>query len=194
MWKIRKGFIKEWLIKNINRPVANFVLYTIAFTESSFFPIILDPFLALMVVFHHKKWLKYAFWSTTFSVLGGIFGYIIGYWFFEIAGEPLVNLYNLHEELQKLGEVFADNSFLAIFLAAFTPIPYKIFTIAGGLFHINIFIFITASILGRGIRFFTLAALMRFVGEKFGQRIFKYFNLILILLVILIVLYFILSF
>lgn len=189
MWKFKSEFIKRWLLENIDKPISSFVLYVIAFTESSFFPIILDPFLAFVVLLNPKKWLKYATLATFFSVLGGLFGYLIGYWFFELAGEPLIELYNLTGELQQLGLVFSSNSFLAIFLAAFTPIPYKIFTITGGLFHINISIFIFASILGRGIRFFLLAFLMRFVGERFGTKVFKYLNLILISLVILIIAY-----
>lgn len=185
--KFDKDCLKNWFIKNINKPIADKILYLITFSESSFFPLPPDPFLAAMTVFHPKRWFKYALWTTIYSVLGGLFGYLLGYWFFEIAGEPLINLYNLHEELQNLGAIFNDNAFVAVFLAAFTPIPYKVFTISAGLFHVSLISFILASIIGRGTRFFILAALMRFVGEKMGRQIFKYFNLLLIIGVILLI-------
>lgn len=181
---LKKDTLKNWLIENSDKPIAKKVLDLIAFTESSFFPIPPDPFLAGLVITKPKKWLSLSMHVVLFSVLGGIFGYVLGFYFFEVAGAPLVNLYNLNEQLQILGGIFNENAFLAIFLAAFTPIPYKIFTIAAGLFQINIVIFIFASLLGRGIRFLLLGVLMRFIGERWGNLIFKYFNTLLLIAVI----------
>ncbi len=183
--------IKNWLIENSDTRMARVTLGVISFAESSFFPIPPDIFLAPMVVAKPTKWLKYASIVTIFSVVGGLFGYLIGLVLFHSVAEPLINFYHWQDEVARVGEMFANNSFVAIFVAAFTPIPYKVFTIAAGIFRINIFIFIVASILGRGIRFFILAGLMKFIGEKYGNQIFKYFNYALITLIILVAIYFI---
>ncbi len=183
--------IKNWLIENSDTRTARVTLGVISFAESSFFPIPPDIFLAPMVVAKPVKWLKYASIVTIFSVIGGMFGYTIGLVLFHSVAEPLINFYNWHAEVARVGEMFANNSFTTIFLAAFTPIPYKVFTIAAGIFKINIFTFVIASILGRGIRFFILAGLMKFIGEKYGNLIFKYFNYALITLIITIAIYFI---
>jgi len=104
----------------------------------------------------------------------------------------LVSFYHLQDELVLVGNFFNENAFLSIFTAAFTPIPYKVFTIAAGLFNINLIIFILASVLGRGLRFFTVAFIMKIFGQKIGELAFKYFNLgsaILAILIVFFILY-----
>jgi len=91
--------------------------------------------------------------------------------------------------LQTLKVTFDNHAFTAIFLAAFTPIPYQIFTVAGGIFKINYFVFIFASMMGRGLRFFIVAFIMKFIGENFGKLILKYLNLILLIVGIVILAY-----
>ncbi len=190
MFKISEK-IKNWLIENSDSRTARVTLGVISFAESSFFPIPPDVFLAPMVVAKPARWVRYATIVTVASVVGGLFGYLIGFVLFHSIAEPLINLYSWQDEVAKVGALFENNSFMTIFLAAFTPIPYKVFTIVAGLFKINIFVFLVASILGRGIRFFMLSALMKYVGEKYGNLIFKYFNYILITLIILVAIYFI---
>src|SRR5690606_29160861 len=96
------------------------------------------------------KWWKYALIVSLFSVLGGLFGYAIGFFFFDIFGQKIIDIYNLHDHFKAIGEAFDSATFISMFIAAFTPIPYKIFTIAGGFFMVNILQFIVASIIGRG--------------------------------------------
>jgi membrane protein YqaA with SNARE-associated domain len=185
--------IKKWLIKNIDKPIAEKILYFISFIDSFLSPVPPDPFLAGMTALKPKKWLRYAIFTTLFGLLGGLVGYIIGFALFEYVGDYVVELYNLHDELQSLGQTFEENAFLAIFIAAFTPIPYQIFTVSAGLFSINLFIFTTASIIGRGLRFFIVALVMRYIGEHFGKLILKYFNWLLFfggLIVIVYILFF----
>jgi membrane protein YqaA with SNARE-associated domain len=173
--------IKLWFNKHADSRASHIALMVIAFTDGFISPLPPDPFLALMVVLKPARWLYFTLLTLTLSVAGGVFGYFIGYALFESVGEHLMNLYNINQSLQQLGEVFNDRAFLAIFIAALTPIPYQIFTVAGGVFKINLITFIVASIIGRAIRYFALSALMVFVGHKFGKLIFKYLNWLLLI-------------
>jgi membrane protein YqaA with SNARE-associated domain len=186
-----KEKIKDWLYLNIDKPVSRWILNGISFSESSFFPIPVDPFLAIFVFFKSEKWKKYVFEVTIFSVLGGLLGYLIGWLFFEIIGQWLVNVYHLQNELLYIQNAFSNNAFWAIFISAFTPIPYKVFTISAGLFGINLIIFIIASILGRGLRFLIVGIIFRYLGQKHAETIFKYFNYFAVVIGFAILLYFI---
>jgi membrane protein YqaA with SNARE-associated domain len=181
-----------WFKVNAQKKSAMIWLNALSFTESSFFPIPPDPFMALLILANEKKWLKIVFWTTLMSVLGGIFGYLLGMFLFEIVGQPIINLFNLQSQADYLAELFRNNTFLAMFIAAFTPIPYKIFTITAGLFQVNIFIFILASIIGRGLRFLIVGFIFKFLGERYGTQIFKHFDKFLIAGIIIIILYFLL--
>jgi membrane protein YqaA with SNARE-associated domain len=178
---IKRNSLKNWLIRNIDNPLADLILSVVAFCESWLFSMPLDPFLAGLSALKPKKWVKYASLVTIFSVLGGLFGYFVGFLFFEIIGQPIVEFYNLHDQLQKLGESFANHTFITVFLAAFTPVPYQIFTISSGLFKVNLVLFFIASLIGRGMRFFFVAFIFSFVGKKFGEKILKYFNWLLLI-------------
>lgn len=169
--------IKDSLIKNIRGKNAKWWLFGISFAESSFFPIPPDFYLMPVVAQNRNKWVYFATITTISSVLGGLFGYLIGFFLFETVGLWLVRIYNLGEELVLVKTFFNNHAFLSIFTAAFTPIPYKVFTISAGLFSLNIFIFIIASILGRGIRFFIVSFIMKIFGERISLMVFKYFNL-----------------
>ena len=181
--------IKEWFETNALKPAAGFWLFVITFIESSFFPIPPDPFLAVMSYVRKNKWLYYAVFVTIASVLGGVFGYFIGFYLYEIVGKPIINFYKVQSEFDYVKNLFSENAFWTIFTAAFTPIPYKIFTIAAGVAHVNILILIIASLIGRGIRFVLVAFIMKKYGEKMFNVFFKYFNIITISIVILIILY-----
>lgn len=181
--------ILTWFERHAETRAANFWLFVLSFTESSFFPIPPDPFLAIMVFVRKNKWLFYGLFVTVASVLGGLFGYLIGFALYEIAGKPIVDFYNFQEQFSYVVGLFNDHTFWTIFTAAFTPIPYKIFTIAAGVAQVNVFTFIIASILGRGIRFVLVAFIMKTFGQKIGEMFFKYFNAITILIVVLIVAY-----
>src|SRR3989338_4700205 len=131
-----------------------------------------------MLVVAPLKWGRYALTATVGSVLGGIFGYLIGWGFYEAVGEGIVKFYNLENLMSSVGAQYADNAFWVVFTAAFTPIPYKLITISAGLFKISIWTLIFASLLGRGARFFIIAGLLRVFGEKISEAIDKYFGIL----------------
>jgi membrane protein YqaA with SNARE-associated domain len=168
----------NWVTEFAQKKRARVWLAFFAFAESSFFPIPTDLFLIALLLANRTRWFFDAFITTTFSVLGGLAGYLIGAFFFLALAEPLIVFYGLEADFQSLATLFADNAFLAIFAAAFTPIPYKVFTIGAGFFSVNVIIFIFASFLGRGMRFFAVAYIAQRWGEQFRYLIFKYFNIV----------------
>lgn len=164
--------IVNWVEKFAEHKKSQLILFIVAFTESSFFLVPPDV-LIIAILSHHiqKSWVRIASITTAGSVLGGLFGYFIGYYFYQYIGLPIVHFYHLEEQVTHVGHLFNDNAFTAILIAAFTPIPYKVFTIAGGLFSINLFTFVVASIIGRGARFFLVAYLTHKFGERAKQMI-----------------------
>lgn len=136
-----------------------------SFAESSFFPIPVDVMLAPMALAKPNKAWHYATIATVTSVLGGIFGYLVGMFLFDIIG-PLIERAGHQHSYETAQAWFADWGFWAIFVAGFAPIPYKIFTITAGTLSMALLPFIVASIIGRGSRFFLVAGLMRWGGER----------------------------
>lgn len=158
-------------------------LFVVAFTESSFFLVPPDVLIIAMLVHTVKKsWIKIASISTIGSVTGGMFGYLIGAVFYNYIGVPIVNAYGLQDQMLHVQKLFQDNAFLSILIAAFTPIPYKVFTIAGGLFSVNFFIFVVASIIGRGGRFFLVAYFTNKFGVKAKEFILEKLDKVLLVL------------
>lgn len=174
-----KDSLTAWAVRHAEGRHAKWWLFGVSFAESSFFPIPPDVLLvAILMTKERVRAFYYASITTVGSVLGGLFGYAIGYFFFQTVGVWVVNTYHLETQMVTVQKLFADNAFFAIFVAAFTPIPYKVFTIAGGLFSISIPTFIIASILGRGGRFFAVATVMKYFGGHIARMFYEYFNLI----------------
>jgi len=179
---------------------SKYYLALVSFVESSFFPIPPDVMVIPMVISKKSDFLKIFFIATLFSVLGGIFGYFIGAFFFDI-GMQIMTFYNYEDKLINVKNDLANSqgfyAWLAIlFLAGFTPIPYKVFTIASGLIGFNILIFILISLISRGLRFFIVSYLSYKFGDLFSQFMNKYgsksFTIIGMLIVIMgIIIYFI---
>ena len=163
-------------------------LAAISFAESSFFPIPPDPLLMALSLGKPKKAFWYAFVSTMMSVLGGIAGYFIGWALWDILSGFFFAYVFSPESFNYVGSLYKQNAFLAILGAAITPIPYKVFTVSAGVFHVNLMYLIVASALGRSSRFFIEAGLIYFFGEKIRSFIDKYFNLLFTVFFILIVL------
>lgn len=163
-------------------------MFAVAFAEASFFPIPPDVLLIVMALAVPLKAFRYALVCTVGSVLGGCFGYLIGYELFEAAGKPIISFYNLQKEFDYVSTRFHENAFAAIVVAGFTPIPYKLFTIAAGVCKIDFSTFLIASILSRGSRFLAEAALIYIFGDRVKTFIEKYFNVLSILFVVLLVL------
>lgn len=169
--------MQEWFLHHAKNKYADAWLFALSFAESSFFPIPPDPFLIALLIADSSHWFRHAFSVTIASVAGGIFGYAIGAFFFDVIGAKIVAAYSLEVEMEYVRTLFVENAFWAIFTAAFTPIPYKLFTISAGFFKIDLVIFIVASLVGRGSRFFIVAYLMRRFGEKIGGVVFRYLNI-----------------
>ena len=156
---------------------ANPLLAFVAFIESSFFPAPPDVMIVPMVVAKREKFLKISLIATIFSVLGGLFGYFIGYVFFNEVGYKIFEFYG-YENVNILKELFSTKGgliswFGILFTAGFTPLPFKIFTITSGFIHFNILFFIFACAVARGLRFFLVAYLTYKFGSKFGPFLQK---------------------
>lgn len=168
----------EWVISWADKKGSVYALGFLSFIESSFFPIPPDPLLLALCLGKPKKSVFYGFICTLFSVLGALGGYLIGWILWEIVGSFFLNHIFSREAFEFVGNKYSENAFLAILGAALTPIPFKAFTVAAGVYKINIIVLILASILGRGCRFFGIAALIYFFGPKIKIFIDKYFNLL----------------
>ena len=171
---------------------SNFYLGLVSFIESSFFPIPPDVMVIPMVISKKNDFIKIFFISTIFSVMGGILGYFIGAFFFDI-GMQIMNFYGYEAKLIEFkNNLLNREGFYAwlsiLFLAGFTPLPYKVFTIASGLISFNIFIFILISFISRGLRFFIVSYLSYKFGDLFTEFMnkhgSKWFTIIGILIVI----------
>lgn len=156
-------------------PHAPRYLAGLSFAESSFFPIPPDVMLAPMALASPKKAWRYAALTTIASVIGGIFGYLIGYFLFELI-EPLLHQAGYWEKYKQAQDWFAHWGFWAVFLAGFSPIPYKVFTIAAGVIGMSPVAFVLASLVGRGGRFFLVAALMVWGGERMERTLRTYID------------------
>lgn len=177
----------DWTLHWGKTKNAKAFLFAIAFAESSFFPIPPDVLLIAMTVANRYKWWLFASIATVGSVLGGVFGYYIGFALFETVGKPIVDFYHLDKYFEIVGSKYEQNTFLAVFTAAFTPIPYKIFTIAGGLFQVSLPELIIGSLLGRAGRFFAVTGALRIFGKKISDAIEKYFDLFSLLFMALLI-------
>lgn len=180
----------DWFIKRAYSTHFKYWLAAISFSESILFPFPTVVFLILILVAESKKWIYYAGFTTIFSVLGGIAGYIIAAFFFDTVGIKIINFYNLNEEIEYVKVLFEGNAFLVNFIGAFTPIPYKVFVLSSGFLKINFIAFITASILGRSLQFFSIAYLTKVFGSTFSKLLFKYFKIFVFIILIVIILSF----
>lgn len=152
---------------------AEWYLGAMSFAESSFFPIPVDVMLAPMCMANRERWMRFAANATIMSVLGGIAGYAIGYLTFE-AIEPWLRESSYWESYVTARAWFDRYGFWAVFVAGFSPIPFKVFTIAAGVATLSLPGFVVASLVGRGARFFLVAGVVRFAGERFEQQIIRH--------------------
>jgi len=180
---IRKLY--DWVLQWASTPYALPVLFIVSFVESSFFPIPPDILLIAMVVAAPAGWFRFALVCSIGSVLGGMFGYLIGYQFMEIIGNRIVEFYHFQEKWDKIGLLYDKYNAWAVAVAGFSPLPYKVFTLAAGAFEINFLTFVLASAASRAARFFLIAALIYKFGPPFKILIEKYFNTFTIIFMIL---------
>lgn len=164
-------------------------LVILSFAESSFFPIPPDILLMAMCFARPQKWLLYSAWCTAASVAGGVLGWYLGWGFWELTKGFFFDIVPgfTPEVFDKVQHLYQDNAFLAILTAAFTPIPYKVFTVAAGVCAVSIPTLIMASLLGRGGRFFLVGGIIRFFGPKAKPFLEKNFEWATVLLLVLFV-------
>ncbi len=157
-------------------PQADKYLVTLSFAESSFFPVPPDVMLAPMSLAKPDKAIYYAFITTIASVMGGLFGYLIGSFFYDTIAFLITEGGRWEDKYQLTRLWFNEWGVLAIFIAGFSPIPYKVFTITAGIMQMAVLPFIAASLIGRGARFFLLASLMKMGGAKMEKNLALYID------------------
>jgi len=181
--------IKDWVEAFADKPFALPVLFILAFVESSFFPIPPDVLLIALAVSLPKRSFWYAGVCTVGSVLGAFLGYYIGSVFFDGVAQPILEFYHVTDKFQLVLDKYRENAFGSIAIAGFTPIPYKVFTIAAGFKNtVDLGTLVAASIIGRGGRFFLVGGLFYFFGPKVKVYIDRYFDVLAVAFVVLLVL------
>ncbi len=186
----KKNIVKrlyDWVLGWADTRYGTPALAILAFAESSFFLIPPDILLMALSLGKPKRAFYFAAVCTVGSVLGGLAGYYIGWQFMDLIGVRILEMYGLVEEFEKIGSLFNQYDAIAVFIAGFTPVPYKVATISAGVFHVNILTFILASVTSRGARFFAIAGLIYFFGPKIKTFIDKYFNILVIIFTILLI-------
>ncbi len=186
---IKKAPVKEtsWFQRMIYGPHACIATIVVAFCESSFFPIPPDIGMISIIVHDRSKAWYLAFWCSIASVLGGLLGYGIGAYLFDSIGHTIIEMYGLDERFYSLKNNFHAHGFWILLLKGLTPIPYKLLTIASGVFHFGLWQFIIASMITRTGRFFALAAVLWYVGplaKPYLQRFLGWISFAILLLVI----------
>ncbi|MCH6570311.1 MAG: DedA family protein [Acidobacteria bacterium] len=177
----------DWVVGLSERPNAVRTLFVIAFAESSFFPIPPDVLLIPLAIGNPRRALRFAALCTVGSSLGALLGYFLGLEFYEVIGQRIVAFYSAGEQYERVQALYQQWDVVAIALAGFTPIPFKIFTITAGVFKINLITFTIVVLLSRGARFFLLGGLIWRFGPSIRNFVDRYFNLLVILFSILLV-------
>lgn len=183
-------FIKklyDWVLHWAETPYGVPALFLLAFAESSFFPVPPDVLLIALAISIPKKSFKYAMICTVGSILGGMMGYIIGLELIDTVGIPILNFYGAMDKYKYIQELYIKYDAWAVGIAGFTPIPYKVFTIAAGAFKIDFLVFVLASIAGRAGRFFLVSGIIYFFGPTIKSFIDRYFNLLCFAFMILLI-------
>lgn len=175
---------RDWFVERAYSTHAKAWLFLFAFSEATFFIFPPDILLVAILMTNASRWMYYALLTTIASVLGAVFGYVIGAFFFDTLGVRIIELYSLSSQMEYVRAAFDRNTFVVIFTAAFTPIPFKVFVLSAGFFKVNFVVYILASILGRGLRYFLVAYITTVFGSKMARLIFKYFNIIIVVVVL----------
>jgi len=182
--------LKELYVKILSWAEHKYSVYVLAgvsFLEASVFPIPPDPILLTICLGRPKRSLWFAFICSLFSVLGAVLGYFIGLTLWSAVDDFFFKYVFSEKNFLYVSELYHQNSFLAILTAAFTPIPYKVFTIAAGVFKISLLDLVIASAIGRSCRFFIEGGLFYFFGPSIKTFIDRYFNLLTVIIMLLII-------
>jgi membrane protein YqaA with SNARE-associated domain len=182
----------DWVLTWAHHRHAPLALFLLAFAESSFFPVPPDVLLIALALGIPARAFRLALITTAGSVLGGLAGYAIGYGFMASVGQWILDVYHFHAQFEKIQNLYLEYDIWAIAIAGFTPIPYKVFTIAAGAFDMDVWRFTLASLVSRGARFFLLAWLIHHYGATIKDFINRYFNALTLLFVVLLLGFFVL--
>jgi len=167
--------IYDYTIALANKEKVTKYLYGLSFIESFFFPIPPDVLLAPIALTKKYNWIKIAFNTTIFSVLGGLVGYIIGLYLYELS---ILNNIIKEEVFLDVKNLFISHGVTIMIIAGFTPLPFKAFTITAGYMSLPVILFIISSFIGRALRFFLVAAIFHYFGLNIANKIKKYFEYI----------------
>lgn len=167
----------DWTIDKAAHPHAERWLFGISFMESSFFPIPPDTLLAPMCLARPERAWRYATICTIASVLGALLGYAIGLFFFETIGQAILEFYGVSEDFASFSQSFNEQGWIIVLLAGFTPLPFKVITIAAGATQMSLAVLVIASIIARSARFFLVAALLWKFGPPMKEWIDRNFAL-----------------
>ncbi|GMV97824.1 MAG: hypothetical protein AMXMBFR83_21790 [Phycisphaerae bacterium] len=185
-WRLHRR-LYDWVLHWAETPYGTPALFILSFAESSFFPIPPDVLLIALVLGARGKWLRYAAVCTLASVVGGVGGYAIGWGLMESVGMRIIDFYQARKYFDQVTAWYQQYDYWIVFIAALTPIPYKVFTIASGAFHMNLLGFSVVSAVGRGARFFAVAALLYLFGPPMKRLIDRYFDLLCVAFVALLI-------
>lgn len=194
----------DWVLKWGNSKHSRLALFILALVEASFFPVPADILLIALCIGNYKRWINFALICSVGSIIGGVLGYLIGHFAFDLIGEPVLSItaqlsgVDSQYLLKEAQYWFSDKEIIgmhvgawAVGIAGFTPIPYKVFTIAAGFFSMSFVPFLIASAISRTLRFFIVAGIIGLLYEKYGKKITdfidRYFNYLAIVFVILLV-------
>ena len=161
----------EWTLKWAEHKLAPKMLALLTFAESVFFPIPPDVLLAPMVLAKRDKAWYYATLTTIASVIGGVAGYFLGFWMFEPWIQPLITEFGYQARFDKAVEWFNEWGVWVVFIAGFSPIPYKLFTVSAGFLQMAFLPFLLVSAVGRGMRFFLVAGIIHYGGDKMEHKL-----------------------
>jgi membrane protein YqaA with SNARE-associated domain len=177
----------DWVLSWAETPYGVAALFVLAVAESSFFPIPPDVLLIALGLSIPTKALRYALWCTVGSVLGGVIGYFLGFALWSSVEPLIIPALFSAEKFAKVAGLYNEYGVPVVFAAGFTPIPYKVFTVAAGVAEINLPAFIATSFVGRGARFFLVAVVIRRYGVQAKDFIDRYFNLVTLAFTVLLV-------
>ncbi|MBP7546325.1 MAG: DedA family protein [Corallincola sp.] len=168
------GPLYDWVMTKVRHRHAPAYLYSMSFAESVVFPVPPDVMLAPMSLAKPDKAWQYALWTSIASTLGGLAGYLLGYWLFDVAVLPMIEHFGYQQKFAIIKLWFEQYDFWIVFLAGFSPIPYKLFTVTGGMMHMALLPFMLASVISRSARFFLVAGLMKWGGAKMEAKLRHY--------------------
>ena len=178
-WKLKTGWLRrlyDWVLGWADSAFGTIALGTLSTIEAVFFPIPPDPLLMALTLARPTRGMYYAAICSVTSVLGGIGGYAVGKWAYEAVGARIIASLGYVEAFQALQAQFTEYTFWAIMVAGFTPLPYKVFTIAAGAMSMALLPFAAASFVGRGARFFLVAALVAWGGPRIESNLKRYID------------------